>query len=107
MCTLMSTLAMYIGKDTQDILKQKGIEHHLTMPESAQQNRKAEWFNCTMMDKALAMQHTTGLSYSFWEFAVESAVHIYNCTPTHVLKWWTPYYVSACIWLQSLHACTY
>src|SRR5882762_1704295 len=66
----------YIGKDTQDILKQKGIEHHLMMPGSAQQNGKAKQFNCTIMDKALAMQHTAGLSYGFWEFAVESAVHI-------------------------------
>src|SRR6266481_4817216 len=83
----------YIGKDTQDILKQKGIEHHLTMPGSAQQNGKAERFNRTIMDKALAMQHTAGLSYGFWEFAVESAVHIYNRTPTRVLKWQTPYAV--------------
>jgi len=47
----------------------------------------------TIMDKALASNILAGLSYGFWEFAVESAVHIYNRTPTRVLKWRTPYAV--------------
>ena len=64
------------------ILKQKGIEHHLMMPGSPQLNGKAKRFNRTIMDKAMAMQHTAGLSNGFWELAVNAAVHIYNCSPT-------------------------
>jgi len=59
------------------------------------------------MDKALAMQHTAGLSYGFWEFAVESAVHIYNRTPTRVLKWRTPYAVWNNGTIPDIHICVY
>jgi len=87
------------------------------MPGSAQQNGKAEWFNHTIMDKALAMQHTAGLFMAFGNLQLNLQVHIYNRTPTRVLKWRTPYAVwnngtipdityLPCIWLQSLHACT-
>jgi hypothetical protein len=81
----------YMAKAVQDTLKQRGIEHHLTMPSSPQLNGKAEQFNCTITDKAMAMLHTAGLSFSFWEYAMNAAVHIYNHSPTHMLKWHTPY----------------
>ena len=54
---------------------------------SLQQNGKAERFNCTIIDKAMAMLHTTSLLNGFWEFAISTAVHIYNRTPSHMLKW--------------------
>jgi len=38
----------------------------------------------------MAMLHTAGLPNGFWEFAVSLAVHIYNRTPSHMLKWRTP-----------------
>ena len=31
------------------------------------------------------------LSPSWWEFAVNTAVHLYNCTPVRRLEWQTPY----------------
>jgi transposase InsO family protein len=68
----------YMAQCVQDILKQRGIEHHLTMPGSPQSNGKAERFNCTITDKAMAMLHMAGLSFSFWEYAMNAAVHIYN-----------------------------
>src|SRR5712671_2394345 len=42
------------------------------------------------MDKAMAMLHTAGLPNGFWEFAVSTAVHIYNRTPARTIKWHTP-----------------
>ena len=36
------------------------------------------------------MLHTAGLPNSFWEFAVSTAIHIYNRTPSRTLKWRTP-----------------
>jgi transposase InsO family protein len=80
----------YMAKAVQDTLKQRGIEHHLTMPGSPQSNRKAERFNHTITDKAMAMLHTAGLSFGFWEYAMNAAVHIYNHSPTRMLKWHTP-----------------
>jgi hypothetical protein len=83
----------YMAKAVQDTLKQRGIEHHLTMPGSPQSNGKAEWFNHTITDKAMAMLHTAGLSFGFWEYAMNAAVHIYNCSPTRTLKLHTPFEV--------------
>ena len=81
----------YMAETVQSILNEKGIEHHRTMPGSPQQNGKAERFNRTIMDKAMAMLHAAGLSLGFWECAVDTAVHVYNRTPTRTLGWRTPY----------------
>jgi hypothetical protein len=74
-------------------LEERGIEHHLSMPGSPQQNGKAEQFNHTVKEKALSMLHAAGLSLGFWECAVQTAAHIYNHTPTRTLSWHTPYEV--------------
>jgi len=81
----------YIAASVKDTLNQKGIEHHLTMPGSPQQNGKAERFNCTILDKAMSMLHAAGLSNSFWQYAISAAVHIYNRSPSRTLQWWTPH----------------
>src|SRR5229473_2020944 len=78
----------YMAANVKDILSQRGIEHHLMMLGSPQQNGKAERFNRTIMDKVMAMLHTAGLLNSFWEYAVSTAAHTYNRTPSH--KWQTP-----------------
>jgi transposase InsO family protein len=80
----------YMAANVKDILSQRGIEHHLTMPGSPQQNGKAERFNRTIMDKAMAMLHTAGLPNGFWELAISTAVHVYNRTPSRTIKWQTP-----------------
>jgi hypothetical protein len=81
----------YISHKVKEILNEKGIEHHLTMPGSPQQNGKAERFNRTILDKAMSMLHAAGLSNGFWEYAIGAAIHIYNRTPTRTLKWRTPH----------------
>ena len=81
----------YIGHRVQAVLSEKGIEHQKTMPGSPQQNGKAERFNRTIMDKAMAMLHNAGLSNGFWECTVDTAVHTYNRTPTRTLGWHTPH----------------
>ena len=81
----------YIAASVKSILDEKGIEQRLTMPGSPQQNGKAERFNRTIVDKAMAMLHASGLSQGFWEYAISAAVHIYNRSPTRSLKWRTPH----------------
>jgi hypothetical protein len=81
----------YISRVLQSQLSNKGIEHCLTMPGTPQQNGLAEQWNCTLMDKVRAMIHSTGLSLGFWELAVDTAVHIYNRSPTHTIGWKTPH----------------
>ena len=80
-----------MASQVQNLLKQKGIEHPLTMPGSPQLNGKAKQVNCTIMYKAMALQHTAGLSNGFMELAVNAAVHIYSHSPTCTLKWCTLY----------------
>jgi transposase InsO family protein len=72
----------YMVGRVQQLLKERGIEHHTTMPGSPQSNGKAERFNHTIEDKAEAMLETAGLSKGFWELAWNAAVHIYNRSPT-------------------------
>ncbi len=86
----------YIAGTVTELLSEKGIERHLTMPGSPQQNGKAERFNRTVMDKAMAMLHAAGLSPGFWECAVQTAQHIYNRSPTRTLSWRTPYELWNC-----------
>src|SRR6267154_6639914 len=67
----------YLLGAVKAILDQKGIEHRLTMPHSPQQNGIAERWNRTLLDKARALLHSAGLTLGFWEYAVNTTVHIY------------------------------
>jgi hypothetical protein len=80
-----------MAASVKDVLNQRGIEHLLMMLGTPQQNGKAEQFNRTIMDKAMSMLHTTGLSNGFWEHAISTATYIYNHTPIHSLQWRTPH----------------
>ena len=73
-----------MAANVQDILSQRGIEHRLTMPGSPQQNRKAERFNHTIMDKAMALLHNAGLPNGFWEFAVHTRQLVFTIAPQPV-----------------------
>ena len=68
----------YIAASVKTILDERGIKYHLTMPGLPQQNGKAERFNCTIVDKAMAILHASGLSQGFWKYVISAAVHIYN-----------------------------
>lgn len=80
----------YMSAEFQAYCKEHGIEHHKTAPHSPQQNGRAERFNQTVVEKAMSMLHQAGLSYGFWQFAVEAAVHIYNRQPIRRHQWKCP-----------------
>ena len=81
----------YKSDEFLKVLKDMGIKILQSAPHTSQQNGCAEHFMQTSMDKAQAMCLQACLSQSWWEFAVEHAVHCYNHTPLHRLKWQTPY----------------
>ena len=64
-----------------DLLKDHGINILTSVPHTPQQNGRAKWFNCTLMDKAEAMHFTACIPQSWWEFVVQHAVMLYNRTP--------------------------
>ena len=71
-------------------LSSRGIEHQTSVPHTPQQNGQVECFNCTILEKAEAMHQTACLPSSFWQDAVETALHIYNRQPMHHLDWLPP-----------------
>ncbi len=81
----------YKSKDFEQFLKDNGIQSRNSVPHVHQQNGRAERFNRTLMDKAQAMRLDACLPLSWWEFAVNTAVHLYNRTPVRRLNWRTPY----------------
>jgi hypothetical protein len=81
----------FTSKVAEEFLAKNGIKALYSVPEMHQQNGRAERFIRTIMDKAQAMRLDTYLPQSYWEFAVDYAVHVYNRTPLNRLKWITPY----------------
>ena len=81
----------YKSKEFDLLLKNMGIKTRTSVPHMHQQNGHAERFNRTLMDKAQAMRLDACLPQSWWEFAVNTATHLYNHTPVRRLKWRTPY----------------
>ena len=61
-------------------MAENGIEYQMSMPDSLQQNGQVERFQQTIINRAEAMQHHTGLSNSFWIYAMKAKIHVYNVT---------------------------
>ena len=71
-------------------LSSRDIEHQTSVPRTPQQNSQAEHFNRTILEKSEVMHQHACLPPSFWQDAVETALHIYNRQPMHCLNWSTP-----------------
>ena len=71
-------------------LRSKGVEHQLSVTDHLQQNGCAEQFNRTLLEKEETMRHTSCLPKNLWNFALDTAVHVYNRTPMQCLDWKTP-----------------
>ncbi|HEV7738391.1 MAG TPA: DDE-type integrase/transposase/recombinase, partial [Chlamydiales bacterium] len=81
----------FLSKDFKQFLLNQGTTHQLTAPDTPQQNGMAERANRTVVQAAKAMLHMAGLSYGFWERAVETAVFARNHSPTQSLSYKSPY----------------
>ncbi|THH27330.1 hypothetical protein EUX98_g6847 [Antrodiella citrinella] len=81
----------YKSDEFLKMLADLGIKVLQSAPNMHQQNRRAERWIQTIMDKAEPMRFDTCLPPSWWEFAVGHAVHVYNRTPMKRLEWWTPH----------------
>ena len=71
----------YKSKAFGQLMRDQGIHVYESAPHTPQQNSCAERFIHTLMDKAQAMCLHACLPDSYWEFAVQHVVHVYNRTP--------------------------
>ncbi|KAJ2930108.1 hypothetical protein H1R20_g6973, partial [Candolleomyces eurysporus] len=70
----------------EEHFKAKGISYQVTARYAHQQNGKAERYIRTIQDKAATMMAESGLSQSFYGYAVLTAQFLLNRLPTSTLK---------------------
>ena len=80
----------FLSNEQKEFMEESRIEHQTSMPDSPQQNGRAEWFQQTILNKAESMCHMARLSSGFWSYAVRTAIHMYNMTPIAKDKFKTP-----------------
>ena len=71
----------FLSNEQKEFMEESRIEHQTSMPDSPQQNGRAERFQQTILNKAESMRHMAGLSSGFWSYAVRTMIHVYNVTP--------------------------
>ena len=72
----------FTGQAFSEYLSSKGIKRETSAPHIHQQNGRAERFNQTIMDKAESLRLHASIPESWWEFSIETAVYLYNRTPS-------------------------
>ena len=71
-------------------MEESGIEHQTSMPDSPQQNGRAERFQQTILNRAESMCNMAGLSSGFWSYTIRTAIHVYNVMPIAKDRFKTP-----------------
>ena len=71
----------FLSNEQKEFMEESRIEHQMSMPDSPQQNGRAEQFQQTILNKVESMHHIARLSSGFWSYAVRTAIHVYNVTP--------------------------
>jgi hypothetical protein len=78
------------SKELTEFLKELGVNILTSVPHMHQQNSCAEHFIRTIINKSQAIQLEFCAPQSWWEFAVDCAIHVYNCTPIQRHNWKMP-----------------
>jgi len=81
----------FLSKEFIQYIEEQGVHHQLTSPHTPQQNGVAERTNQTIDEAAWAMLQSAGMSQGFWECAIATAVHIWNCAPSCVTGYVSPH----------------
>uniref|UniRef100_A0A5S6Q707 Integrase catalytic domain-containing protein n=1 Tax=Trichuris muris TaxID=70415 RepID=A0A5S6Q707_TRIMR len=93
--TKVKCLRTYIGKEYlndffAEFLKDNGIRHGSSVPDTPQQNGIAEHLNRTLVEKGRTMLIDAVLSTDLWAEAVGTANYLRNICPTKALRDRTP-----------------
>ena len=78
------------SKELTKFLKELGMNILTSIPYMHQQNGCAECFIRTIMDKSQAIRLESCAPQSWWKFAVDCAIHVYNHTPIQHHNWKMP-----------------
>jgi hypothetical protein len=81
----------YIDKEFEQYLRDEGVFHETTAPDTPEQNELTEHMNQTICNAATVALIESGLPKSFWTEAMLSAVHVIARSPAAGLKGKTPY----------------
>ena len=76
----------YTSYEFDQLLKDSGITREKTAPYSPEQNGVSERANRTIIGRAKAMLHQSGLGMEMWGEAVQTAVYLKNRSPTNALE---------------------
>lgn len=75
----------YRSNDFKAFCTMKGIQYHLTVPYTPQQNSVAERMNRTLVEKARSMIYGAMLDQNLWGEAVLTATYLLNLIPTKAI----------------------
>ena len=81
----------FTSNEFKTCLSNHGIAHHISYPYTPQQNGVVERKHRHIIETAIALLSQASLSYSFWTFAVQTAISLINVLPTSVLDWQSPW----------------
>lgn len=81
----------YCSRKFNDFLRSEGIQHHLSVEYTPEQNGVAERRNRTLLDMARCMLLQSGLPPKFWAEAVLTATYLRNRCPSRSLNGETPH----------------
>lgn len=77
--------------ETTKWCSKNGISFEPCAPDTHSQNRGAERFGRSIMEKARAMRLSANLPYRLWREIVSTATYLYNRTPRASNDWKSPY----------------
>ena len=80
----------FLSNEQKTYMIENRIETQMSMPDTPQQNGRAERFQKTIINGAETMRHHAGLSNGFWIYAVKAKLHAYNVTPIKRADYKTP-----------------
>lgn len=76
----------YLSNEFKSFCTERGIQYHLTVPYTPQQNSVAERMNKSLTEKARAMIHGVELGKELWGEAILTATYLLNLSPTKALS---------------------
>src|ERR1700693_4678884 len=71
----------YTGNEFRQFVQDRGIHHELTIPDTPQQNGRAEQSNCTLVERVRCMLNDVNLPARYWGEAMLTAVYLLSLSP--------------------------